>query len=178
MSLKGKKFLALIVVFSLVIASSPLTAGEKKGANVIVMKKNGQEIIGELILVRKDTLVLMESETTMTIPMNIDEIEEIRILKKSQVFKWAALGSFVLGGSAVAIGYIHGSDALEGPDSYTAGDYAKRGLIIMGLGGLLVGGLIGASKGHDDIIQMAGAPPYKIKIIMSKLNSLARVKEN
>ena len=68
MSLKGKKFLALIVVFSLVIAKSPLTAGEKKGANVIVMKKNGQEIIGELILVRKDTLVLIESETMMTIP--------------------------------------------------------------------------------------------------------------
>lgn len=178
MSLKGKKFLALLVAFSLLAASGRYAAGEKQGANIIVLKKSGQEITGELILVRKDTLVLMESETTMTIPVNIDEIEEIIIKKKSQLLKWTVLGTLVIGGAGAAAGYMQGGDVGEAEYRYSAGDKARRGFIIMGLGGLLLGGLIGATLGKDDIIQMADIPPYKIKIIMSKLNSLARVKEN
>ena len=173
-----KLFKILIVIFSLVIASSPLAAGEKQGANIIILKKNGQEITGELILLRKDTLVLMESETMMTLPVNIDEIVEIIIKKKSQVLKWAVLGTLVLGASGAGAAYLQGGDVGDGEFRYSAGDKARRGIFYMGLGGLLVGILIGASKGRDEIIQMVDIPPYKIPIIMSKLNSLARVQEN
>jgi len=178
MSIKRKKFLALIVAFSLLAASSPLTAAEKRGANVVVMKKNGQEITGELIVARKNTLVLMESETTMTIPMNYDEIAEIIIKKKSQLLIWTVLGTLVLGSAGAAAAYIQGGDVGEPEYGYSAGEKARRGFIIMGVGGLLLGGLIGANKGRNDRIQMVDIPPYKLKIIVSKLNSLARVQEN
>jgi len=47
-----KKFLALFLIFSLIILSVNLYAKERRGAKLLITKKDGQQIRGELIAVK------------------------------------------------------------------------------------------------------------------------------
>lgn len=50
MNPKGKKFISLFLVFSEVMLSAILAAGEKRRAKLVITKKDGQQIEGKLIL--------------------------------------------------------------------------------------------------------------------------------
>ena len=58
---KGKKSIALFLVFSLFALSGSLYAKERRGAELIVTKKNGQLIGGELITVKPNSLLLLDA---------------------------------------------------------------------------------------------------------------------
>ena len=58
----GKKFLSLFLVFSLMMLSVNLYAKERRGAKLIITKKDGQQIEGELITVKPNSLLLLNTE--------------------------------------------------------------------------------------------------------------------
>lgn len=62
MNKKRKKFTSLFLVFSLVALSGSLIGKERKGAKLAIQKKNGQQVMGELITVKPDSLLLLDSE--------------------------------------------------------------------------------------------------------------------
>ena len=56
----GKKFISLFLVFSLMMLSTNLSAKEKRGATLLITKKDGRGIEGELIAIRKNLLLIIK----------------------------------------------------------------------------------------------------------------------
>jgi len=92
-----KKFTALILVFSLIMLSVNLYAKERRGAKLIVTKKDGQQVEGELITVKPSSLLLLNTEGK-DVSVDIRDIKVIRIVKKSKALLGAGLGLIILGG--------------------------------------------------------------------------------
>jgi hypothetical protein len=84
---KGKKFIALFLVFSLMMLSVNLSAKERRGAKLIVIKNDGQLIEGEIITVKPNSLLLLDSGTGADVSVDIDDIKVIKIMNVSEVWK-------------------------------------------------------------------------------------------
>jgi len=69
-----KKIIPLFLVFSLLALSGNLLAKERRGAELIVQKKDGQQVRGELITVKEHSLLLLDSKGK---DASIDNCEEI-----------------------------------------------------------------------------------------------------
>jgi hypothetical protein len=170
--------LVLVVVSSLLICSGNLFANERRGADLVITKTDGQEIKGELIAVKPSSLLLLDSQTGGDVSAEIGEIEAIKIVKKSK--------ALVIGAGGLGLGVVMGillaeSMHSEETDSwgtlfiksmYSSPVHNATGLgIVLGISGAL----IGASVGKDKTIQLEGNSPEEIRTIMDKLRAQARV---
>lgn len=176
MFLRGKKFTALFLVFCLVALSGNLTAQVTKGAQLSVEKTDGQEVLGELIAVKKDSLLLLNAETSSDITIQIADVKVITVLKKSKMLELGLLGGL---GGAAAQGLIQQTDkktmhGVGGDDdqkiSQESTSYALYGAI-----GLGVGMLLGAVLGMDKKIQIQGKSDTEIQKILEDLSKKAQV---
>ncbi len=176
MSLKGKKFTALFLVFCLVALSGNLTAQVKKGAQLTVEKIDGQEVLGELITVKKDSLLLLNEETDSDITIQITDVKTITIRKKSMMLELGLLGALA-GGAAQ--GMIQKTDkktthAVGGDDDQTISQTSTSMVLygaIAGGAGLLLGTVIGMNKK----IQIQGKSEAEIQQALEKLSKKAQV---
>jgi len=175
MQAKGKKFIALFLVFSLMMLSANLYAKEKRGAWLIITKKDGQLIEGELITVKPNSLLLLDAEGK-DVSIDIADIKVIRIVKKSKVLQGIGLGLLIGAGTGALIGFSGGDDP-HGFMSFTAAGKALLGGIFLGAIGLLVGGTLGFASGIDNTIQIEGMSELEIKEILKKLRKKARIRD-
>ncbi len=53
-----RKFIPLFVVFSFILLLLNLMAKERRGADLVVQKKEGRQVKGELITVKENSLLL------------------------------------------------------------------------------------------------------------------------
>jgi hypothetical protein len=165
----GKKFIPLFLVFSIMTLSGNLFAKERRGAILIITKKNGQQIGGELITVKKDALLLF---TGVDISIDIKDIKVIRIIKKSEV----GIG-FLLGGSG---GALIGFAVYREPTGTSIGGIDPgRGFTALGCGivGGLIGLVIGLVAGTDKTIQIEGITDTQIQETLEKLRKKARIRD-
>ena len=175
----SKKLLSLFLVFSLVTincASLRTTGGkrEKHGAKLLIKKKNGQLIEGELITVKKDSLLLLFARR-MDVSVGIEEIKVITIVKKSKALLGAGLG-FLIGGAAGAL--LGFASADDDPDPFwTAEQIAGIAAISYGLVGLIIGGIAGLTSGIDKTIQIEGMSDSEIQEALDKLRKKARIRD-
>ena len=58
-----KKFIALFLVFSIISLYTGLYAKERRGVDIMIQKKDWQQVAGELIAVKQNSLLLKESVT-------------------------------------------------------------------------------------------------------------------
>ena len=165
-----KKFVALFLVFSLLALSGNLYA-KKKGAELAVEETDGQQVRGELIAVKQNSLLLLDSEAA-DVSIDVSKIKNITIVKKSKVFLGAGLGLLI---GAVA-GAVIGKSIEEGHDIPVVGPTAGAG-IIGGVAAGVIGGLIGASAGKDNTIQIEGKSDSEIKEILESLRKKSRVSD-
>ena len=174
MKAKGKKLIALFLVFSLVMLSANLYAKERRGAKLIVTKLDGQLIEGELITVKPSSLLLLDRKSGADVSVNIADIKVIRIVKKSRAGKGALYGLLVGIGGAALIG-----SSIDAPSEDMSGFEAGLliGLIITGPISALVGGLIGASAGKDKTIRIEGMSDSEIEEALDKLRKKARIRD-
>jgi len=159
MKAKGKKFLLLFLIFSLVMLSTNLYAKEKRGAKLIVTKKDGRQISGELITVKPNLLLLLDAEGK---DESID-IADIRIIRR--VKKGALIGLLVGVGSGLIAG--RASEIIEGDTSYVA----------FPVYGILIGIPVALIVGKDKTIQIEGMTDLEIKEAMDKLRKKARIRD-
>jgi hypothetical protein len=165
---KMKKIVALLLVFSFISLNTGLIAKEKHGADLIVVKKDGQELQGELIAVKKDSLLLMGYVTAVDVTINIDDIKVIKIRKKSG-FEKGFLGGGLAGAAVGIIIY-----AAAGEDQNFIGYVLIAG--IFGATGGLLGGLIGAAAGSGGkTYQIEGRDSATIEVYLEELRKRARV---
>lgn len=165
-----KKFIALFLVFSLMMLSVNLYAKEKRGAKLIIAKKDGQQVEGELITVKEDSLLLLDIEGK-DVSVGIENIKVIRIVKRSSTLGGAIVG-FLVGGVVCISTLISSRTPLH---------ELKRRILIVGLFGgalgLIVGiGIAKGSAGKDKTIKIEGTNESEIKKTLDKLRKKARVR--
>jgi len=167
-----KKFTALLLIFSLIMLSTNLYA-KKKGAELIITKKNGRQIEGELITVKKDSLLLLFAGR-MDVSVGIEEIKVITIVKKSTFWKGPGLGLLIGGSIGGIIGGKFGSSLEE---ESGAAKWAMLGGAVFGITGYLLGEILGPKKGKDKTIRIEGMSDSEIQEAMDKLRKKARIRD-
>ena len=167
-----KQFIILILTFFILLGN--LSAKDrKKGADIIVQKKDGTTIKGELLAVKNDAIILMDSLNLSGITMKSKEIQKITIAKKSGFFKGLGLGLVIGGGSGALLGLASGDDK-PGLFSMTAGEKTAVGGLGFGILGALAGGIVGAIKGIDESVALEGRTPEEMERVLRKLNTKSR----
>jgi hypothetical protein len=163
----GKKFISLFLIFSLMMLSVNLYAKERREAEIIITKKNGLETSGELIAVKKDSLLLLFKRSGIDVSVKVEEIKVIRVVKKSKALLGAGIG-FLIAGSIGALLSLTSDDEI--PPAISA---VYSGVIL----GVPVGALAGAVEGRDTKIQLEEMTDSEIQETLDKLRKKARVRD-
>jgi hypothetical protein len=161
------KILTLVVVFSLLCSLGTLMAKERRGAELVVQKKDGRQIRGELIAVKQASLLLLDSQSGADVSVYTNDVNVIKIMKESKTLLGASLGLLIGGAVGTIIGY--GSERIfwhEGEN------WAPKGAVIGSLAGGAIGAMI-ASK--PKTIQIDGKSPEEIRKALQELHSQARI---
>jgi hypothetical protein len=176
----GKKFISLFLIFSLMMLSANLYAKERRGAKLIVTKKDGQLIEGELITVKPNSLLLLDTEGK-DVSVDIADIKVIRIVKKfmDKFGLGAGIGALIGAAVGTLVGYAKGDDPRY-PDRFgslsAGGNALFYGLAIGGIG-LWIGAIIGAFVVKDKKIRIEGMSDSEIKEALDKLRKKARIRD-
>jgi hypothetical protein len=172
----GKKFISLFLVFSLMMLSANLYAKERRGAKLIITKKDRLLIVGELITVKSNSLLLLDT-VGKDVSVDIADIKVIKIVKKSKVESGVVWGGVF--GALSGIGFALLVDA-SGEEGWGGVEFSEY--LLLGAGGLvagvLYGGLIGAifSVGGKKI-RIEGMTDLEIRETMDKLRKKARIRD-
>ena len=162
-----------------------LPAKERRGANLIINKTDGNQVQGELIVVKQNSLLLKDSQSGADVTVDIKDVNIIKIVKKSKTLAWGSIGLVSGAVYGALFGYIEGDDP---PGYFTWGPFPVRMDPLMtakdkalgygfyiGLSGAILGGIIGAIAGKDKIVQIEGKSDTEIKEILEDLRKKARV---
>ncbi len=162
-----KKILVWFLMLSLLGLPGQVYA-EKKGAEIIIQKREGLKVRGELISVKENALLLMEKKSGTDVSVEVDQIKSVVLVKKSKpnyVFFGGLLVGSALGGYLGVTLYGSGEEAL----AVMLG--ALGAAAFASLGGLLFGG-----TSSDEAISFEGKTDSQIQDILKKLRNAARVK--
>jgi hypothetical protein len=144
--------------------------GQKPGANLVIQKKDGEQVTGELIAVKKNSVLLMESKSGVDVAVDVEDIKFVKIGRKSRPLSSAGLG-FLIG---AGIGAVLGA-AQAAKREVTSGEGAAQGAVYLGVPCALIGGIVGAFAGKDKTIQFEGLSEAGIKKNLENLRNKARV---
>jgi hypothetical protein len=172
-----KETISLFLALSILALSIPLTAKERKGADLIIQRADGTQVRGELISVKENSLLLLARESGADVTVDVGDISVITIVKKGKAGKGAWMGALIGGGAGagVAVG-IFAIGSTPAHDS--------AGMIVLlstaaGAGlGLLIGGLFGWSSGIDKTVQLEGKSELEIQEILEKLRKKAKIRNS
>jgi len=169
-SLLVRKATSLFLVFSLAVLSSGLFAKERRGAELVIQRMNGKQVRGELVAVKRASLLIMEFKSAATRDINLEEIKVIRVIGKSKAGEWTFLG-FIIGATIGAFsGYTSDPDAAPGREVSAA----VVG-VVFGLGGALLGNFIGKAAGKEEIFRIEGRTASQLESELRYLRSKARI---
>ena len=172
-----KEFTALLLILSLVVLSGNLYAKERRGAELIITKKDGWQIEGELITVKPNSLLLLNTEGKDE-SIDIADIKVITIVKKSKALVGAAFGAFAGGGIGAVVVPLIGKPT---PIIFSSMAAEKKtilsGLFFGFIIGAVCGGLIGTDEGTDKTIQIEGKSDLEIEEALDKLRKNARIRD-
>lgn len=164
-----KRLIALLLIFSIICLYGNMYAKERRGAELVIQKIDGLKVKGELIAVKRNSLLLKEAESGADWAVGVAEIKTITIVKKSKFWKGAGYGLLM----GALTGAVIGLCARSGDIS--SGGAAGVGAAFFGGTGVLIGGIIGASSGKDKTILIEGMPPETIESHLETLRKKARV---
>jgi hypothetical protein len=176
-----RKSIARLLVFSVLCLSVSLVAKERHGADILIQKKDGQQVRGELIAVKKDSLLLKETTSGVDVSVDVSDMRTVTILKKSKTLKNGAIGLLIGGVAGLAASYFYDYSRTATMSSWVSvlerKDYEY--LIIPGFIGAAIGALVGiatgSSAGKDKTFQIEGKPDSEVKEILGDLRKKARV---
>jgi len=167
---KRKGIVSLLLVLSLVAFSWNLMAQDlsrsvRKGAKLRIQKNDGQQVTGELITVKKDSLLLMSAEINADISSQIliKEVEMITIVTKSRVLQVGIYG--------VLAGILYGSATKSQSRSFEP----NQKYITFGAIGGVAGAVLGTVLGINKKIQIQGKSDAEIQKTLEKLSKSALV---
>ena len=153
-----------------------LEPGQKPGAKLVIQKTNGQQVKGELIAVKKDSLLLKDSQTGADVAVDITDTETIKIVMESKGKSGARIGFGIGGALGIAFVTAYAIDPGDEPSGFFTYLLAYCGtILILGTPLALLGWAIGAQAGTDKTIQIEDKSEAEIKGILEDLRQKARV---
>ncbi|NIM59317.1 MAG: hypothetical protein GTO16_10295 [Candidatus Aminicenantes bacterium] len=174
---KNIKSVSLLLVFSLAILSGDMLAIERRGAVLLIQKKDSREIKGELIVIKPNALLLLDSVTGADESVDFKDVAAITIVKKSKALVGATFGAFAGGAIGAAVIPMIGKPAPIIFSSMFADESTiVKGLLFGSIIGTVLGGAIGASEGININIQIKGMSDLEIKEAIDKLRKKARIR--
>ncbi len=170
----GKKLISLFLVFSLMMLSVNLYA-KKRGAKLIVTIKDGQRIKGELITVKPNSLLLLNTEGK-DVSVGIADIKVIKIVTKKKVLIRLLYGLVISGVVGVLFGFILplNIDQSWVPEEE---DIINIGPIIYGTSGAIIGATTGALLKVIKKIRIEGMSDSEIQEALDYLRKKARIRD-
>jgi hypothetical protein len=170
--LKRNKFIAttMLLVFVISLASLPLSAGERRGSDVVVTLTDGSKIKGELLAVRTGALLVSERAAHQGRSIELRQVAKVKVLKTF----WALTG--MVFGFGVGFGAAVGIGKLSHDDSKCCGDQMGASLILMSIF-TLAGGIFGALKSVPTQITLTGGSYQRTQQNLEKLKRYAREKD-
>jgi hypothetical protein len=170
---KMKKIMSLLVAFSLLGLTGNLLAGERRGAMLVVQKKDGTQVEGELIAVKQNSILLLGSSSGTDVSIDVPDIKTIKIIKKSRALSGLGIGILIGGGVGACLGFALGDDPPH-IVSFTAG---QKALVLggaLGVAGGLIGLIAGSSTGTNQTIQIEGKDTSTVQAVLRSLKPKAR----
>jgi hypothetical protein len=175
MKIAAHKVAAIGLALLLLSLPTWLSARERRGANLVVTLKDGQQIKGELIAVKPDSLLLLDSAGADQ-SVDLAGIRSVRIVRRSKALLGAACGLLagLVGTAIFASGQEEPDDPLEaiGEGMEVAGAAVAYGGIGLGLG--IGGGLL---AGKDKTIQLEGKSESDRARALADLRGRARIRD-
>jgi hypothetical protein len=160
------KLIASVLVVSFLVLPADLSAKERRGAKIVITRLDGSKVSGELIAVKRDSLLLLNN-VGRDESIDIVDIKSIRIVRRSRAGRGALFG--FLGGALT--GALLGSGGMEDFSG------AQAALILGGFFGAIggLGGLsLGTIMGVDTTIAVAGEPEALVRSHMENLRAFSR----
>ncbi len=192
MNPKGKKLLSLFLIFSLIMINCATFSRleerrekrKKHGANLIIQKINGQQVSGELITVKPNSLLLLDTEGK-DVSVDIEDVRVIKIVRRSKFLKGARPGALI----GLTAGVLIGIKASQEETEYNIVtlpimpiiEIAKAsapfvyGFVYMTFGAL-IGGIVGVAVG-DKTIELEAMSDLEIREALDKLCKKARIRD-
>lgn len=140
---------------------------ERRGAVLVIQKKDGQKIEGELIAVIQNSLILSAKYSNNDFNINLQDVGLIRIVKESKEGRGFWVG-FGIGAILQALNSRFNPAAEVGRD-----EILSRALVTGVIFGFIGMGM-GSLAGIDETIQIEGSSPEKLPLIREKLRAKAR----
>ncbi len=160
---------SLAVILALALLAPGLAAKERRGAEVVIVKKDGKVVQGELLAVKGNELILLEGSTSAEATESLVNIQSVDKVGKES--KW--LTGMVIGAITGAV--IGAAVTPKHPDpnaddiSLTKGEAALVGALGYGLVGAAIGGTIKVKA-----IKIERTDPEYLAGIAAKLKTWAR----
>ena len=160
----NNKFIAttLIFVVGITFARLPLPAKERHGSTVVATMTDGSVVRGELLVVKKDILLVYDSAARQGKNIDLRQVTKVMVLKKSKFGQGLLIGL----GVAVGMSVIIQSKKNEFGFVFT--------FIGIGSQTALFGGIIGAVAGIDKKISLAEVSSQDILFNLEQLKRYAR----
>ena len=163
MKKRPDKLVAMVLAFLVLVLPGALSARERRGANLVITLRDGQQIKGELIAIKPDSLLLLAGKDES---VDLVGIKSIRIVKKDK----GGLGGIcgLLAGVAVSAIY-----AKTQPEE----DMAGLSVLVFAPAGVVIGVLAGLLAGKDKTIQLEGKSESEVRQALAYLRNKARIRD-
>ena len=174
-----KSSLAALISLALLVSSSFSIAKERRGAEVMVTKQDGTQVSGELIAVKKDSLLLLAEGPLAGTDLSIAlaEINTVKIIKKSKAGSGFCYGLLIGAVGGAAWVFSEGGQS-NGEAFFTTRSQATLvGAIGFGCMGMILGAIVGGLAGTDMTISIGEKSEIKLQPVRERLVQLARIKE-
>jgi hypothetical protein len=162
------KLIASVLVVSFLVLPADLSAKERRGADLIVTRLDGSRLSGELIAVKRDSLLLLNN-VGKDESIDLAGIKSVRIVRRSRAGLFAGIGGAAGAAVGAAVGiYKGGGDDESGPASI-------RGGLVYGALGALAGLLAGSMVNSDTLFTVAGKTPEAVAGFWDELQAYSRM---
>ncbi len=160
-----RQIVTAVLLFLLVLRPGISMPRDDRGAYIIVTLVDGQEVEGELLAVKQDSLIVLRRLPEEGVTIALVDIGKVKIAKKPKILLGGAAGFLSGAGIGALWGRSHAVDEDVG---------VFFGGVIFGGIGTVIGLMAGAVAGLDPVIVLAGRPEPEVKFTLSRLSRLAR----
>jgi hypothetical protein len=163
------RLVASALIISFLVLPFDLSAKERRGADLVVTRLYGSQVSGELIAVKRDSLLLLNN-VGRDESIDLADIKTVRIVKKSRAGLFSGIGGAAGAAAGVALGL---SWMFEEQSNSQAGG-ALIGGAIFGAIGALSGLVTGSVLGLDSSFTVAGKREEVVAGYWDKLRAHSR----
>lgn len=185
MSQQVKQILSGFLVLAPILLVFPgqvvygMATTQKRGAEIVVEKRDGSSVRGELLIIKGRDIYVLDAMSA-EVRVGIDEINTIRVVRKSQLGKHILKTTLFGAGVGAIIGAIIGLSDTKSSQSFnysiniSPGAGALVFAILLGGAGLVVGTIAGMASSKDEVFNLNNRSEAEINRILVRLAPLSR----